>query len=266
MFPLNTESFPASAAELKEALSESLRRFFTLPAEPVTMLGGDYPAIDQLTISLNGAQLRPDAKRPALVDGEAMPALQVREFTMSGRGISMAGVCADVSVNADGVRLSSGKSKSGEVVLVFQTAVSGRVQVSAAQAALQTAIAQIATAEAGKHGVTIDNVRLKLDSTGPRAFSAEVQLRARKLFLSATLRVRAQLAIDEALTAKVSGLRCEGDGALASIACGVLAPHLEKLDGREFPLMALPLGDIRLRDVQLAIGPKIVATAEFGAA
>jgi hypothetical protein len=50
------------------------------------------------------------------------------------------------------------------------------------------------------------------------------------------------------------------------MACGVLKSHLEKIDGREFPLMSLPLGKIRLRDVQLAVGDRLAVTAQFGSA
>ncbi|MDQ6655945.1 MAG: hypothetical protein M3Y80_09050, partial [Verrucomicrobiota bacterium] len=67
------------------------------------------------------------------------------------------------------------------------------------------------------------------------------------------------------LNASLSGLTCNGEGAIGSLACGVLQPHLEKVDGRTFPLMALPLGDVRLRDVRLAAGANLSVTAEFGA-
>jgi hypothetical protein len=84
--------------------------------------------------------------------------------------------------------------------------------------------------------------------------------------MSAALRITGQLDLDEKLTAKISGLDCTGDGAIASIACGVLKPHLQKIDGREFPLMSLPLGEVRLRAVQISVEDKLIVTAEFGSA
>jgi hypothetical protein len=80
------------------------------------------------------------------------------------------------------------------------------------------------------------------------------------------MKITGQLDLDEELNARVSGLDCIGDGAIASIACGVLKPHLQKIDGRVFPLMSLPLGEVRLRDVQLAVGDKLSVTAKFGSA
>lgn len=266
MFPLSTKEFPASADQLTEALNASLERIFVLTAPPVSVRGGEYPAIDQLSISLDGARVRANLTKPVVARDETTPALRVQEFTISGRGVSFAGATADLRVEAKEVRLHSGRSASGDLVLGLQKAIDGRVQVATTKSALEAVIAQLAKQEAGKHGVTIDGVRLKLTTSGARSFAAEVHLRARKLFLSASIRVAGQVDLDEELHAKISGLRCEGEGAMASVACGVLNPHLQKLDGRVFPLMALPLGEIRLRDVRLAVGDEIEVTAEFGAA
>ena len=140
------------------------------------------------------------------------------------------------------------------------------MEIAAAVADLETLIAEVAKAEAGRHSVSIDSVQLSLRSRGFRSLAAEVRLRAKKLFVSASLRITGQLDLDEQLNARISGLDCTGDGAIASVACGILKPHLQKLDGREFSLMSLPLGEVRLRDVRIAVGEKLSVNAEFGSA
>jgi len=114
--------------------------------------------------------------------------------------------------------------------------------------------------------VNIDSVELTLRSRSSRSLTAEVRLRAKKLFMSASLRITGQLDLDDQLNARISGLDCNGDGAIASVACGVLKPHLQKLEGREFSLMSLPLGEVRLRDVRIAVAEKLSVSAEFGSA
>ena len=79
------------------------------------------------------------------------------------------------------------------------------------------------------------------------------------------MHIAADLDLDQQLNAVISGLTCKGDGAIGALACGVLSPHLQKLNGRSFPLLALPLGEIRLRDVQLSAAGAIRVTAQFGA-
>ena len=55
-----------------------------------------------------------------------------------------------------------------------------------------------------------------------------------------------------------------GEGMIASAAGGFIRPALAKLDGRTFSLMALSLGSIRLRDLQLRGGDSLRLTAQFG--
>jgi hypothetical protein len=149
---------------------------------------------------------------------------------------------------------------------MLHSAADGRIEVSASAADLEALIAEVAKTEAAKHGVGIDNVQLSLRSNSPRSLAAEVRLRAKKLFLSTSLRITGQVDLDEELNAKISGLDCTGEGAMGGIACGILKPHLEKINGRKFSLMSLPLGDVRLRDVRIAAGTKLSITAEFGSA
>lgn len=266
MFPLFTKSLPGSADELAEKLNESLERVLFLSTRPVSIRASSYPAIEELVISLDGAQLRPNPPQPIVAQCDNGPALRVEQFTMSGRGIEFEGAELDLNINAAGLRLNAGAAADGDIVLLLHNAAEGRVQVTAGKADLEALISQVAKREAAKQGVTVDDVRLNLQQRGARSLSAEVQLRARKLFVSASLRITAELDIDEQLNAQLSGLRCDGSGAIASFACGILAPHLQRLNGRRFSLMALPLGEIRLRDVRLAIGNEISVSADFAGA
>jgi hypothetical protein len=109
-------------------------------------------------------------------------------------------------------------------------------------------------------------VRVELRSRSERALDVAVKVRAKKLFLSANVRINGSAEIDEQLTARLSGLSCTGDGTLGSLACGFLTPHLQRFEGRAFPLLALSLGDVRLRDVRVAAGDELRVSARFGGA
>ena len=75
--------------------------------------------------------------------------------------------------------------------------------------------------------------------------------------MSAALRITGAVDLDDELNARISELDCTGDGAIASVACGILKPQLQQLNGRVFPLMSLPLGEVRLRDVRIMAGEKL---------
>ena len=53
---------------------------------------------------------------------------------------------------------------------------------------------------------------------------------------------------------------------MGTLACGFLAPKLQRLNQREFSLLTLPIGEVKLRDVRIAVGDKLRASAEFGSA
>lgn len=266
MFPLKTATLPSSAAALQSLLNESLRRVFDIEADPVSVRDASYPTIAEITISLDHARLRSNPPRPQPISGKSSPALQVGRLAVRASDLSIGPATVDLSLSARDVDLVQGKDDGDEIVLSLQNAAQGKIEISAPLADLEKVISEIAKTEAGKHGVTIENVQLMVRQKSGHSLEAEVRLRARKLFMGASIRITGQLDLDEELNAKISGLRCSGDGAIAAVACGVLTPHLQKLDGREFALMSLPLGEVRLREVRLAVTDKLSVTAEFGLA
>ena len=266
MFPLKTDILPAHAADLTRRLNESLHDLLDLSRNPVTIREVSYPHLASLTVALDGAQLRGQPPPVPFPAGETTPALTVDSFTARGSRISIGPAAIDFALEAQHLELHRATDPDGKLILVLHRAADGHIEVSIAPSDIEALIAEVAKAEAAKHGVAIDKVQLSLRSNSPRSLAAEVRLRAKKLFLSTTLRITGQVDLDEALSAKISGLDCTGEGAMAGIACGVLKPHLEKTNGRQFSLLSLPLGDVRPRDVQIAMGDKLSVTAEFGSA
>ena len=266
MFPLKTTALPASAADLALRLNESLRDLFQLQNDPVTIREVSYPHLASLAVALDGAQLRSQPPAVPSPAGESAPGLTVDSFAAKGAHISVGPAAVDFALEAKDVQLHRANDSQGNVVLMLHSAADGRIEVSASPTDLEALIAEVAKTEATKHGVAIDSVHFSLRSNRPRSLAAEVRLRAKKLFLSTSLRITGQVDLDDELNAKISGLACTGEGAMGGIACGILQPHLEKINGRKFSLMSLPLGQVRLRDVRIAAGDKLSITAEFGSA
>jgi hypothetical protein len=131
---------------------------------------------------------------------------------------------------------------------------------------LEKALAETLQAQASQKGVSIENVRLALRARGARSLAAGIQLQARKFLLRAKIDIHGQLDITDDFVARISQLKCRGDGTLGSLACGILEPHLQRLEGATFPLLSLPLGEIELRDVRIAVADTVEVTADFGSA
>lgn len=266
MFPLNSKDFPQSASDFERAMEESLRRYIRKEGPIVTVSSRVFPYFDEIAINLDGARIDSAVPAPVRATGETKEACEAAFVTLSARNILVQGVPISVRMEARDVVFHKGQEESGEVLLIVRKAREGHVVVSAAQLHLENMIAETARAQAGKTGVTVENVRLALRARGARSLAADVKLQARKLFLRAEIDIYGQLDITDDFVARVSQLKCKGDGAIGSLACGVLEPHLQKLNGRTFPLMSLPLGEIQLRDVRIAVADTVQVTADFGTA
>jgi hypothetical protein len=264
MLSLCTATFPSSACDLERLLNQSLQRIFSVDVDPVSIHDTSYSHLEEIRVSLDGASLRSDPPKPAFISGKTSPALRVDRLSVSARALSVGPATIDLSLSAHTVNFVQGKDSADQVVLSLENAADGKMEISIAQANLETLITKLVQNQASKQGVMIDGVQLNLRQGSAHSLAAEVNLRARKLFLSASIRVTGQLDLDDQLNLKVFGLNCTGDGGMATLACGVLTPYLRKIDGREFPLMSLPLGEVHLRDVRLVVDENLTVTAKFG--
>jgi hypothetical protein len=265
MFPLPSPTFPPDSETLRAALEESLGRVVRPAGPMVTVEDAGYPKLAALRISLDGANAgeRPPP-RPQPPVGPVEPGLQVENFMVTGRPILIQRARVELACTARDVRLGQGRDRDGNLLLLLQEAAEGNVEVAVALSDLEALVLAGAKSEAAKQGVTVESVQIELQARTERALDVVVQVRAKKLFLTAAVRIGGSVAIDEQLIARLSGLECAGDGTLGTLACGFIAPHLQRFNGREFSLMALPLGEVKLRDVKIAAGRELRVTAEFG--
>ncbi|MEO8438680.1 MAG: hypothetical protein ABI540_00505 [Spartobacteria bacterium] len=265
MFPLQNDSMPSDAPALRDALEECLRRVLRPDGQMVTVEAKEYPDLDSIRISLDNATTADQPlPRPSPPVGAVEPALRVGNFAISGQPILVQRARINLSCTARDVHIGQGRDTNGNVLLLVQDAAEGNVELAVALADLEALVLAGAKAEAAKHGVTVESVRIELSSRSDQALDAIVHVRAKKLFLTASVQIRGSVAIDEQLNARLSGLKCDGEGTLGTLASGFIAPQLARFDGREFSLPALPLGEIKLRDVRIAAGRELRVTAKFG--
>jgi hypothetical protein len=266
MLPLFSDHLPTNADDLAQMIEQSLRQLVDTQSDIVALVDKAFPELRELHVNLDGARLRTDALRPHSVSGETTPAFQVEVFELNARGISVEAMPLDLRIHADNLQLHQGRDRNQKLVLVLHAADLGWIDVSVAKVDLEKLILAVAKREADKQGVAIEDLKLSLRSAGARAIEGIVQLRARKLFLRSVIRITARLEIDEKLSAKLSGLNCTGEGAIGAMASNLLRPHLQQLDGRQLNLAALALGEISLRDIEIAANERLRITAKFGRA
>jgi len=264
VIPLHRTQFPNSKAELAEAMDAGLRPYVRKTGPIVTINARVFPYLDQIAISFDGAELDPKLPKMPQAVGETKLACEAGLVTVSGRNISIEKAPLNLQLTANDVVFHQGRDENGEALLLVNKVGAGHFMVSVGQLELENAIREMAQREAAKHGISIEETRVSMRARGSRSIAADIRLRARKFLFRTNIDISGQVDIDDQFNAKISNLKCRGDGTVGSLACGVLEPHLRRLEGKGFPLMSFPLGEVQLRDVRIAVADTIEITADFG--
>lgn len=267
MFPLAGKAFPESADELTDAVEKALAQVVTLPKGngTVTAEGGNYPSIRKLKINLDNASV--SAKEPPpkpKPTGKREPGIEVDQLEVSGKPIRYEQNKLDLELKASGVKFDFGRDKKGQPLLVLADAKSGRVQAKITRQDIEALARAAAELAAKQQGIKVESLDLTLTSEGKRSIAGDVRVKAKKLMVSGVVHVKGRLDIDDELNATVSGLECDGEGMIGSMACGVLKGRLKAYEGKKFALMTFSLGDIRLRGLNIDVKKAVQVTAEFG--
>ena len=267
VFLLSQPDLPDTPEALARAIETGLRRFVSSGSELVRLTGNNVRALESLTVNLSGARVDTiePAARPQVRD--VAPAISVGELSVNADPISVFGSEVNFQLDASGAEFQQARQPGDHLLLLLHRARGGQVRIDVARVALEQLISRAAGRLAQKQGVTIESVKLSLAQPEPRSLDAQVAVTARKLLFRAVLNLSGTIRIDDELVANVSNLRCSGEGPIASLACAAITPQFARVEKRPFPLSALPLGEVKLRDVSVALaGNRISIAAKFGSA
>jgi hypothetical protein len=266
MIPLAANKLPSSRDELARAIDQALRGYVNKSGPMVEVRSRVFPYLDEIAINLDGAHFDSVPPAPPPLAGENKPAFEAALIKLSAQNITLRGVPANVQIQAHDVVLQKTDDANGQAVLWPQKVRDGHLTISAAQIDLEQALANFIDREALPHGINIEQVRLAVRERGRRSLAAEVRVQARKLFLRAKIDIYARLDIDDVFVARLSQLQCKSTGAVGTRACSILQPHLDRFEGKSFPLKSLPLGGSELHDLRLAVTDTIEINLDFGTA
>ena len=263
MLPLAAANFPASPEELTAALTAGFAAR-GVAVQSVRAEGAALNALAALRIDLTGAQVTRSLRLPTAAAEGAATVLAER-FELAGAPLEFEGAPVHLRVEAERAELRfTGQPADGALALA--NAGSGSASLAVAHGALEALLHRLATEAAARQGLEIKQTKIVLTSRGPRALSFRCDVTAKMFVMSADLSLSGNLDVDEQLNARLSGLTLGGDAMVTKLAAGFVRPHLDKVEGRVFPLLALSLGGLRLREVEIATDDGLAVRAKFGRA
>jgi hypothetical protein len=247
-------------------LDGALHRFVQKSGRIVDLRSRVFPLVDEVRINLDRAKLDSPPPPLAKIEGETTLAFETAAVNVTGRNILVRGSPIDLRMEMRDVIFHKGTDANGDAVLVVHKAREGQLVISAAQLALEEAIARIGRERARLYGIELEQVRLAMRARSRRSLAADIKIQAKKFFARANIDIYAQLDISNEFVTRVAELKCKGDGKLGSFACAALAPLFERMKSNTFPLKSLPLGGLQIVDVHVAVADTVELTIDFGSA
>jgi hypothetical protein len=261
---LGRKDFPSPRSDLAEALDDALHCFVEKPGRIVELRSRVFPLVDEIRINLDAAIFDSSPPPLAKAEGETVLAFEAVVVNVSGRKVSVRGVPLDLRMELRDVVFDKGFDANGDAVLILRKARDGQFAISALQLQFEEAIRRIGGEKARLWGIELERVRLAMRARGRRSLGADIQIWAKKFFARAKIDIYIQLDITSEFVVKVSQLKCKGDGKLGSFACATLQPFFQRVLEKSFSLKSIPLGEIELRDIHLAVADTVELTVDFG--
>jgi hypothetical protein len=263
MLPLLADSIPTNATALAEALTRGLEARGLTPRQ-VEVAGATFPEVGSLRIDLTGTQLTREIQLPQEVEGSGT-GLRIEQLEITGSPLFVEKAAVEVHLVAQQVQAQL-EMKDGTGLLRLQSAAAGTASVEATREALEALVHAIAVEAAAKQGLDVKKTKLTFTQEGPRDVAFRAEVTAKVFVMNAALALTGRLKIDDQMNARFSDLALDGDGMILKLAGGFARPHLDRLEGRVFPLLASTAGGLRLRNLELTAGESLRVRAEFGAA
>jgi hypothetical protein len=262
MLPLTAAKIPVTPAELAAALTAGFAAQ-AIATREVCAEGSALDALDLLRLDLSGAKGARGLRVPQ-VPAEGPIAVMARHLKIVGQPVEFESFPLHLEITAERVGLRYG-GLPGDGALALATAESGHIVVAAQIAEIEALLRRLAAGPAEKQGVDIKRVQLEFTPINPRELTFRCTITAKLFVMSADLALSGHLAIDSQLNARLTGLTLGGDAMVTKLAGGFIRPHLDRLEGRTFPLATFVPTGLPLRDVEISpTAERLTILAKFG--
>ncbi len=243
MFPLPAGPWPSTADDLRRQVLEGLRA--AAGVAPRLDLTGDWPVLSELLLDFSGVCVNPALEWPvpkAVVESWAGP--ECRQLRVCAAPLRLGDIAQPrFELQVSSVQFGFIRDEVDRRWLKPVRVGGGSLHAAVTEAELNRIFLEAARTLTRAHGITVDDAKIQLEPAGPNTIKLEAEIGARKAFLKGRLRFAGTAEFGAALEVQLSGLKCEGVGAIGALAARAVQPQLERLGRHPLrPIGALTAG------------------------
>ena len=271
VFPLGDGAMPDDAQSLCAALNEGWKQEIDVPdpEKAVVITGGIYPSVASMLIDFSDGRIRTTHEKKKgdgkiELSNKVEKNLQVEHLEVRGEPVLVRSSRMNMRLTADTAQINLERDRRGKPVMMLALAKSGTLSFDMSRVDAEALVLHDARELASHYGIDIESIRITIFPETPRSIQASVYVETKIAFIPAGMLFQAHIAIDDSMNARISGLACEGDGALGPLIVHFLRPSLARYNGKTHPLMSFPEEKMKLRDVAVRVDDGLHLTAAFG--
>jgi hypothetical protein len=257
MFPLAAGCQPETTNQLRERLLEGLR---ALPVEPVVgieqlTLSGQWPVLTELAVDLNGVRVDVGPERAWVVPKPGVERQRgpiCRHFRITAVPLWVGDYAKpELELEAFEVQFDFLRDEANRLWLRPTKVGGGSIHARISAVDLDRLFLETARGFAGAQGITVDEARVHLTSSGTNTIKVESEISARKLFVKGKVRVSGVLGISPTFEVRLCDLACEGIGPIGAIAAKAIQPQFDRLSDRPLQPFGSWVSGLRLDQCEL---------------
>jgi hypothetical protein len=225
-----------------------------------------YPRVASMTIDLSDVTVPTKSKEQKLKPvGKTEGSVHVGNLEFLARPLLVEKARLQIGMSASDARLDLRRDKKGRPMLTLSGAEDGHISMEVSRQDIDALLLKSARDAAGKYGVAVDRIRLKLDVSENRTLRVDLKADVRVgALLPAGLRFKARMDVDDQLNGTITKLSCDGDQLLGPLISTIVNPQLDKYEGKTRPLVGFVYGKMKLRDLKINVDDGFKLDAGFG--
>lgn len=272
MIPLGTGDIPATGEALSQRVSDAITTLLQSQGSTSPRIQAEMESVENitnLTVDLSGTKsAATTARKPASLT--KLGDVTLGKLSVGGNPVEVHGAPVQLDISVQNLPMEWSRDDHSDLWLVpadrpsTDGETTGSMEISCAVNAIEKALHRVATDLADSNGARLKDIRLRVESAGPRSLVVGADVAASKFMMTAKVRAIAEINLDDDMNLQIRSLDVTGDGAAGNMVANLFSDKIAQWRGREIPLAQYMFAGAVLEDVHFEVTDQIKIAARFG--